>query len=62
MFEQKHNKKLNHDLCRFSTGASYEVTAGQGELDYWGYFEYPCKKCAKEMELKLQSKRESNHV
>ena len=61
MFEQKYDKDLDHDLCRFSTGVSLQTTAGQGKLDSWGHFEYPCEKCAKEMELKLQSKKENQH-
>lgn len=47
---------LDHSKCQFSTGADGELTAGQGELSYWGYFEIPCPECVarltKEMEVK----------
>ena len=38
-----------------STGIDGKITAGQGKLDQYGYFEYPCKKCAKEIILKINN-------
>lgn len=37
---------LDHSQCCFSTGICGNSTAGQGELDYNGYWEFPCSLCA----------------
>lgn len=37
---------LDHADCRFSSGyADLELTAGQGELDQFGYWDIPCPSC-----------------
>jgi hypothetical protein len=34
--------------CKVSTGICGSITFGYGELDYYGYWEFPCYKCARE--------------
>ena len=36
--------------CCASTGIDGSPTFGTGELDDFGYWEYPCSKCAREYE------------
>lgn len=36
---------MNHNKCKFSTDISGEVTAGQGNIDEYGFFEKPCIVC-----------------
>lgn len=53
--EIKDNKKNNalstkdHE-CFVSTGIHDGLTFGSGELDEYGYWEFPCHKCAREHE------------
>ena len=36
--------------CGASSGFSEELTFGSGELDDWGYWEFPCRLCAESFE------------
>jgi len=40
------NEELDHSKCRISRGICGSITAGQGALDFNGYFEIPCQVCA----------------
>ena len=42
---------MNHDKCKISRDISGELTAGQGCIDEYGFFEFPCEICL----YKLQS-------
>ena len=39
--------ELDHSKCCFSTGIDESITAGQGELDALGFWEFPCHECAR---------------
>jgi len=41
---------MNHSKCGFSTGIHDGLTVGQGELDFYGYWEFPCYECARKHE------------
>lgn len=41
---------MDHTKCRFSTGIHDGLTVGQGELDFYGYWEIPCYECARKYE------------
>lgn len=43
----------DHSKCKFSTGIHEGITAGQGELDIYGFWEFPCEQCRREMAEKL---------
>lgn len=43
----------DHSKCRFSTGICGGLTAGQGKLDIYGYWEMPCPICLTEMLEKI---------
>jgi hypothetical protein len=36
----------DHSKCKFSTGIHDGITAGQGKLDFYGFWEFPCPECA----------------
>jgi hypothetical protein len=38
------------EKCMVSTGIDGSCTFGTGELDEYGYWEFPCRKCAKAYE------------
>ena len=42
--------ELNHSLCNWSSGIHGGLTVGQGKLDSYGYWEYPCNVCARKYE------------
>lgn len=45
--------KCNNKNCSVSSSVAYgEFTFGSGELDSFGYWQYPCVKCAREYEIK----------
>lgn len=35
-----------HGNCGISTGIDGRMTAGWGELDDYGFWEFPCERCA----------------
>jgi hypothetical protein len=35
------------DKCHISTNMEGNLTFGRGELDAWGYWQYPCTVCAR---------------
>lgn len=41
---------LIHPHCKISTGIHGGLTFGKGELDYVGYWQFPCNECAREHE------------
>lgn len=41
----------NHN-CSVSTGICESLTYGSGELDQWGYWEFPCSTCARAAEIR----------
>lgn len=45
---------LDHRNCSFSSGIDEFITAGQGELDWCGWFSIPCPECAERVERKLE--------
>jgi len=42
----------DHTKCSWSTGIHDGLTVGQGELDFYGYWERPCSICARKAEKK----------
>lgn len=52
--------ETNHKHCKYSSDLSGKLTAGQGKIDYWGYFERPCPECAKEMSQKIKINPNTN--
>jgi hypothetical protein len=53
--ENKMDKITDHSKCKFSTGIDGGLTAGQGKLDEYGFWEIACPKCLKEMLEKLET-------
>jgi len=45
-------KKHRKHECGASTGFCGAITFGTGELDDYGYWEYPCDECARDWEKK----------
>ena len=45
---------LSHENCQVSTGIHGVTTVGQGSLDFYGFWEYPCYQCARYLEGMLQ--------
>lgn len=50
----KHQPKCEvekkYGICRVSTGICERITFGGGELDDYGYWEFPCDECARRWE------------
>jgi hypothetical protein len=47
------SKPISHEhACKVSRGIHDELTFGEGELDEFGYWEYPCYECARAWERK----------
>lgn len=42
-------KITDHSKCHFSTGIDEQLTAGQGKLDFNGFWEFPCPECEDRM-------------
>jgi hypothetical protein len=40
---------LDHSKCHSSTGIDDQLTAGQGKLDFNGFWEFPCPECEDRM-------------
>lgn len=43
--------------CSFSTGIDGSITAGRGQLDDNGYWEFPCEDCARRANYNLNERR-----
>jgi hypothetical protein len=46
----KHERACGHADCGTSSGICEELTFGYGELDFNGYWEFPCRTCATSFE------------
>lgn len=54
-----HGQTCNRTDCGTSTGICGRLTFGYGELDDYGYWEFPCSACAREWE-RLENERSAN--
>lgn len=45
--------RLDHRECGYSTGIDDRLTAGQGNLDWAGFWSIPCPDCEMRMSEKL---------
>jgi hypothetical protein len=43
-------KKADHKKCTWSNGIHDGLTVGSGELDDYGYWQFPCYECARNHE------------
>lgn len=43
-------KSCGNATCAVSTGICDSLTFGQGDLDEYGYWEFPCDPCARDYE------------
>jgi hypothetical protein len=50
-----------HEECGFSTGICGRITAGTGELDANGYWEFPCEQCASAMTFLTDKGADTGH-
>ena len=52
--EQEHpiGDDIPHEACSVSTGIHGELTFGHGELDSYGFWQFPCGRCARAYEKK----------
>lgn len=41
------SKDCKYDNCKVSTGIHDGLTFGTGDLDVYGYWEFPCSPCAR---------------
>ena len=48
--------KCGNDECCSSTGIHEGITFGFGELDMYGYWEHPCRICAKDYDETLEER------
>jgi hypothetical protein len=46
----KKEKPCGNSECGISTGICGSITAGTGEVDFNGYWEFPCYVCPKQFE------------
>lgn len=55
MKKKWHIRTINGNtmVCKCSTGICGSTTLGSGRLDDFGYWEFPCPECAREMERML---------
>jgi len=49
---KKRQRPCGNPKCSASTGICESTTFGSGELDQYGYWEFPCSICAREYERK----------
>ena len=50
-------RKCGNPDCSTSTGIHDGLTFGRGRLDEYGYWEFPCRICAKEFDDKLEERK-----
>lgn len=50
---------LPHSACSFSTDIADGLSAGQGKLDGYGFFEIPCPVCVERVARKLAERSQS---
>lgn len=53
MTKTKQIKSCENPDCRTSTGIHGGLTHGSGELDDYGYWEFPCRICAEETDKNM---------